>query len=145
MNIDRNTTAVVANRNAAIDMNLYVDLVAISGQMFVDRIVENFEHQVVQTSLVRIADVHPRPFPDCFQTFELVDLSRVVFLRFIDVGRVALAISFERFFVVWIDGDGGSGWHRKKLAKRSQKTTNNLVPASDLFPLPVGGWVRPKP
>jgi len=38
-----------------------------------------------------------------------------------------------------IDGDGGSGWHQKKLAGMGQKTTNNLVLPRDLFPLSVGG------
>src|SRR5437660_1964701 len=113
--------------------------------MFVDRIVENFEHHVVQTALVRIADIHPRPFPDCLQAFELVDLSGVVLLEFVDVGELALTISFDGFFVVWFDGDGGSSWHRKKLAKTPQETTNNLVPASDLFPLLVGGLGGAKP
>src|SRR5438874_12765946 len=101
--------------------------------MFVDRIIENFEHHVVQTALVRIADIHPGPFPDCLQALELVDLRGVVFLQFVDVGELALTISFDRFFVVWIDGDGGSSWHRKKLAKTSQKTTNNLVPQETYF------------
>jgi hypothetical protein len=99
----------------------------------------------MQTALVRIADVHPGAFPDRFQTLKFVDLSGVVLLKFVDVRELALAISFEGFFVVWIDRDGGSSWHRKKLAKAPQKTTNNLVPASDLFPLPVGGPGRPKP
>jgi hypothetical protein len=44
-----------------------------------------------------------------------------------------------------IDSDGGSSWHRKKLAKAGHKTTNNLVSSSDLFPLAVGGPSRPKP
>ena len=113
--------------------------------MFVDRIVENFEHHVVQTALVRIADIHPGPFPDCLQALELVDLRGVVFLQFVDVGELALTISFDRFFVVWIDGDGGSSWHRKKLAKMPQETTINLVLSRDLFPLAVGGSGTPKP
>src|SRR5207244_10163540 len=58
MNIDRNTASIVANRNTAIDVNLYVDLVAKSVEIFVDRIVENFEHHVVQAALVRVVDVH---------------------------------------------------------------------------------------
>ena len=84
MNIDRNTTAIVAHRDAAIDVNLYINLVAKSGEMFVDRIVENFEHHVVQAALVRVADVHAGALPDRFQTFQLVDLSGVVFLEFIN-------------------------------------------------------------
>jgi hypothetical protein len=48
--------------------------------MFVDRIIENFENHVMQSAFVRVADIHSRPFPDCFETFEFVDLRGVVFL-----------------------------------------------------------------
>ena len=44
MHIDRNAAAVVAHGNRAIDVNRDVDLGAISGEMFVDRVVENFEN-----------------------------------------------------------------------------------------------------
>ena len=70
----------------AIDVNRHVDLVAIAGEMFVDRIVEHLENAMVQPALVRVADIHARAFPDRFQAFELVDLRRVVFLRFVDAG-----------------------------------------------------------
>src|SRR5438477_8458827 len=113
--------------------------------MFVDRVVENFEDQVMQTALVRIANVHSRAFPDRLQTFEFVDLRGVVFLEFVDVAELALTISFDGIVVLLIGRDGGSGWHRKKLAKTPQKTTNNLVLSRDLFPLLVGGSDQPKP
>src|SRR5438128_8153013 len=66
MDVDRNPASVVANRNTAVDVNVYIDLVAKSGEMFVDRIVENFEYHVVQTALVRVADVHSGALPDGF-------------------------------------------------------------------------------
>ena len=65
-------------------MNLDIDLFAISGKMFVDRIVENFVNEMVQPAFIRVADIHPGTFPDRFQAFELVDLGSVVLLRFIN-------------------------------------------------------------
>ena len=62
MNIDRNAAAVVAHGDRAIDVDGHVDLVAKSGQMFVDRVIENFENHVMQTALIRVADVHAGRF-----------------------------------------------------------------------------------
>src|SRR2546421_2749429 len=98
---------------------------------------------MVQAAFVRVADIHARAFPDRFQAFEFVDLCCVVFLRFIDVRRAALAILFVGIFVVLIANDGGSGWHRKKVARLTRKTTNNLVLPRDLFPLDIGVTSRP--
>ncbi len=54
--------------------------------MFIDRIIENFVNQVMQSAFVRISNKHSRPFPDGFQTFKLIDLRRVVFLTGGDSG-----------------------------------------------------------
>ena len=45
MNVDRNAAAVVAHGDRTIDMDGHFDFVAIAGQMFVDRVIENFENQ----------------------------------------------------------------------------------------------------
>ena len=45
MNVDRNAAAVIADGNRTIDVNGDFDFVAIAGEMFVDRVVENFENQ----------------------------------------------------------------------------------------------------
>ena len=45
MNIDRNAAAVIAHGDRAIDVDGHFDLVAKTGEMFVDRVVENFENQ----------------------------------------------------------------------------------------------------
>ena len=44
MNINRNTAAVVAHRNGAIDVNRDFDLAAKPREMFVDRVIQNFEN-----------------------------------------------------------------------------------------------------
>src|SRR5204863_9639730 len=81
MNVDRYSAAVVAHRDRSVDMDDHFDLCAKSCEMFVDGVIENFINQVMQSAFVRISNKHSRPFPDCFETFELVDLRRVVFLR----------------------------------------------------------------
>src|ERR1041385_8326194 len=91
MHVDRNTATVIAHRNGAIDMDRDIDPTAITGQVFVDRIIEDLENAVVQSALIGIADVHSRPLPDRFQTLKFIDLGGVVFLR-------------------WTDAGGGFGW-----------------------------------
>ena len=86
MHVDRNAAAVVPDRNRAVDMDRDVDLGAIAGQMFVDRVVEHLENAMVQPAFIGVADIHAGPFPDRLQTLELVDLGGVVFLAFADAG-----------------------------------------------------------
>ena len=60
MHVDRDTAPVVLHRNRAVDVNRDIDPGAEPGQMLVDRVVENFEHHVVQPALIRVADIHAR-------------------------------------------------------------------------------------
>jgi hypothetical protein len=64
---------------------------------------------VVKAAFVRVADIHPGPFPNGFQTFQFVNLSRVVFLALTDAGGFGLAFPIIRIFVVW--KAQSSGWH----------------------------------
>ena len=89
MHVDRNAAAVVADRNGAIDVDGDFDLAAITGEMFVDRVVEHLENAVVQPALIRVADIHAGPLPDGFQTLQFVDLGGVVFLAFADAGAAS--------------------------------------------------------
>ena len=61
-------------------MDDHFDLCAKSSEMFVDRVIENFVNQMMQSAFVRVANKHSRPFANRFQTFELIDLRCVVFL-----------------------------------------------------------------
>jgi hypothetical protein len=61
-------------------MDGHLDPCAIPGQMLVDGVVENLKDAVVESALIRVADVHAGAFADRLQAFELVDLSRTVFL-----------------------------------------------------------------
>src|SRR4051794_1792964 len=86
MDVDWDSAAVVADRNRSIDVNDNFNFGAKSGEMFVDRVVEDFVNQVMQAALIRISDEHSGPLPDGFQAFQFVDLRRVVFLRSSDSG-----------------------------------------------------------
>src|SRR6184192_3099555 len=109
MNIDWNAAAVVAYRNAFIDVYRYFNLVAKSGQMFVDRIIDNFENHVMQAALIGIADVHARPLPNRFEPFEFIDLGGVVLLCAGDASR---AYRRDRFHGQIIVGFGHRRWSR---------------------------------
>ena len=64
MHLDRNPASVVTNRNRAIDVNRDVDLCAETGQMLVDRVVQDLKDAVMKSALIRIPDIHPGPFPN---------------------------------------------------------------------------------
>ncbi len=54
-----NTTTVICYGNGVIGMDCHDDVIAISRQRFVDRVVHHFENHVVQTGAVRrITNVH---------------------------------------------------------------------------------------
>ncbi len=74
VNISRNAPPVVAYRNAVVGVNGDDNVVAIAGQRFVDRVVDHFEHHVVQTGTVgRIANVHAGALAYCFKPLEHFD------------------------------------------------------------------------
>ncbi|MBB5441940.1 hypothetical protein HDG38_000529 [Paraburkholderia sp. WSM4177] len=70
----RHAAAVVGDRDRVVRVDDHLDVVAMPGERFVDRVVEHFEHEVVQTGAIRcIPDVHPRPLAHGVQTFEDLD------------------------------------------------------------------------
>jgi hypothetical protein len=69
MNIDGYTAAVIDHSDAVVDMNGDFDAVAMTGQRFIDGIVDNFVNQMVQTPFAGVPDVHARSFSDRFQAF----------------------------------------------------------------------------
>src|SRR5438309_332815 len=73
MAIDRNAAAVVDDGHRAVDVKRGVDLVAEAGERFVDRVVDDFVHQMVKTRRPRRADVHRRPLANRVEPFENLD------------------------------------------------------------------------
>nr|GEW26933.1 hypothetical protein [Tanacetum cinerariifolium] len=79
----RYAAAVVGDRDRVVRVDGDVDLGAVAGQRFVDRVVQHFEDQVVQAGAVRgVADVHAGTFAHRFQTFEDLDGGGAVFFGF---------------------------------------------------------------
>src|SRR5207253_1347258 len=98
MNIYRNSTAIVTHRQRSIDMDGHFYFCTKPSEMFIDRIVQYLENQMVQTALIRIADEHSRPLPDRFETFQFVDLRGVVLLCRANSSRSPARQFFDRNF-----------------------------------------------
>ena len=78
----RDAASVVRNRDRAVGVDGDYDIVAMTGQGLVDRVVDHFEHHVMKPGAVRgVADVHPRTLAHRFKAFKLLDA------RFIVSGR----------------------------------------------------------
>ena len=79
VHIHGNTAAVVDDGNAVILMDHHLNVGSVTCQGFVNTVVHHFINQVVQTAFTGITDIHGRPFPDGFQTFQNRDLSGRIF------------------------------------------------------------------
>ncbi|MNM90102.1 hypothetical protein D3C81_1023500 [compost metagenome] len=90
----RNATAVVDDRDRVVAVDRDLDFGAITGQRFVDGVVEHLEHEVVQASTVGgVADIHARALAYRLQAFQDLDRRgsvRVFLLRILLVGHVFL-------------------------------------------------------
>jgi hypothetical protein len=80
MNIYWNSTAIIADRQRSIDMDGHFYFCTKPSEMFVDRIVQYLENQMVQTPLIRVADEHSRPLSNRLEALQFVDLRGVVLL-----------------------------------------------------------------
>src|SRR3546814_14037174 len=61
LHANRNTATIVGHRNRVVGVDGHHDIVAMSGQGFVDCVVDHLEHHVMQTCAIgRIADIHAR-------------------------------------------------------------------------------------
>ena len=79
MNVHRDTAAVVNDGDAAVLLKRDVDFGAISCEVLVDTVVENFPYKVVKTFAARRADVHTGPLADGFKPFQNDNLTAIVF------------------------------------------------------------------
>ena len=63
VDINRNSATVVADRNAGIRVNFHGHMVGVTRQRFVNSVVDNLIHHVVQArSIIRVPDIHPGAF-----------------------------------------------------------------------------------
>ncbi len=76
---DRDTATVVGNRHRAVGMDVHRDVVCMASQGFVDRVVDNLEHHVMQTGAVMdVADIHAGTLADRLQAFQCSDAVGIV-------------------------------------------------------------------
>ncbi len=78
VDVDRDAAPVVDDLHAAVLEDRHHDPVAVAGQRFVDGVVDDLPHEVVQTALTGRADVHARALADRLEPFEDLDRRGVV-------------------------------------------------------------------
>jgi len=71
--------AVVLDGEGAVGVDLDLDVLAITGERLVDRVVDDLVDAMVQARLVRIADVHTGSLADGLQALQALDVGRAVF------------------------------------------------------------------
>ena len=81
VHVHRNAAPVVNNRNRVVHVNDDFHVVTETSQSFVDRVIDHFIDEMMQTALAGVANVHRRPFADRFNAFKLLNLVRVVIGR----------------------------------------------------------------
>ena len=78
-----------------------------SGEKFIDRVVENFADAVVQRPLVGAADIHSGLFAHGFKAFERTQVVGVV------ITGLEIRCGLRGFLIGWIFGDLFV-WHQKE-------------------------------
>ena len=74
VNVGRDAPAVIRHRDRVVRMDGDHDLVAVPGQRFIDRVVDDLEDHMVQARAIgRIADVHARALAHGLQALEHLD------------------------------------------------------------------------
>ena len=81
VDVDRDAASVIADADAVVREDGHGNLAGESGERFVDTVVDDFIHQVVQAALGRVADVHAGTLADGFQAVEDGDLVRGIVVR----------------------------------------------------------------
>ena len=76
--VDRDSAAVVVDRDPAVCAQGDVDAVGVAREGLVDGVVDNLVDEMVQTALAGRPDVHARPLADGIEPFENGDRGSVV-------------------------------------------------------------------
>src|SRR5438045_9151679 len=97
-------------------MHSYFNFRAVTGEMFIDRVIENFENHVMQAALIRVADVHSGTFANGLEAFQFVDLRGIIFLAGGDAGGGVSSGFSECNFVLSLGHKGMSKQSEKRHA-----------------------------
>ena len=76
----RNPAAVVDDRAAPVLIDRHFDMRTIACQRFIDTVIDDFVHQMMQPTRRRRADVHPRTKAHRLQPFQDANILRAVIL-----------------------------------------------------------------
>ncbi|MCY1415775.1 hypothetical protein D9M71_312690 [compost metagenome] len=83
VHVYRNAATVVAYRDGFIRVDDDTDVIAVAGQRLVDRVIDHFEHHVVQTAtIIGVANVHTGTLAYGIQPFQHFNAGGVVRLIF---------------------------------------------------------------
>ncbi len=79
LHVDRNAAAVVDHADRAVGMDRHDDVVAVTGQRFVDGVVDDLENHVVEAgAVIGVADVHAGPLANGLESFQDLDFTGIV-------------------------------------------------------------------
>jgi hypothetical protein len=78
VDIDGDTAAIVFDGAGAIEVEGNGNIFAMTGEGFIDGIIDDFEDAVVKATFEGIADVHIRAFAHTFEAFEFLNFRRIV-------------------------------------------------------------------
>ena len=100
MHVHRDAAAIVRDGNRVAGfMQEHGNMIGEAVEVFIDRVIDDFPHEMVQAFCVRRTDVHGRPLADRFEALEDSDIGGGV------PGR----------------GGGGHGWIDKGLEKHNRQ------------------------
>jgi hypothetical protein len=75
VHIHWDSTTVVGDFDPALGGYKHVDVIAVTGESFVNRVVDDFINEVVKTTWTSGADVHTRTFANSLKPFENLDVA----------------------------------------------------------------------
>jgi hypothetical protein len=78
VDVDGDTAAVIFDGAGAVEVEGDGNIFAMTGEGFIDRIIDDFEDAVMEAAFEGIADVHIGAFTHTFEAFEFLDFRRIV-------------------------------------------------------------------
>ena len=109
MNVHRNATTVIFNRDDTILLKVYDNFRAAASHRFIDAVIGNLVDQMVKSTLVSTANIHAGPAAHCLPSSQYLDIiSRI--RDEIDLPVAAYNVSGEYAMIKaadqmgWLDG-----------------------------------------
>ena len=95
MHIDRNASSVIGNADAVVGADGDFYMGCVTGECFVDTVVNRFIDQMMQTALTGVADIHARALPDGLKTFQHGDFRGGILTVPLPLRRILRRIFFR--------------------------------------------------